>query len=442
MPVTEATPAQDESAAGEAGPAAAADLPATDEAAAARLRSRRRWALVAGWVLTVPAAIAALLIAVPPPTYGIWVTSIYAMETSLLFVPLAVAGVLLAAAVRRTGGRRSGAALGLVSVAALLASGFPTVQAVSDAVARGVALSPASYFGGWGAGTDQVPQTVPYATVEGTELQLDVWRPQAGVPGAAGGARAAIVVVHGGGWEAGQRSDYPLWNAWLADQGYVVFDVDYRLAPPPRYRDAVGDVACAIGWVRGHAGSYGVDPARIGLLGRSAGGHLALLAAYAAGDRSLPQSCLAADSAGGAVEADSSVAAVVALYPPTDLAYEYGVGPSWSHPPATTKAGRQFLAGFTGGTPTEVPDVYALASPITHVRPGAPPTLLVQGGWDRLKVPASTARLAERLRGVGARCDLVEIAYADHAFDANWGGWGSQLLRPALAAFLSSTLGR
>jgi len=386
--------------------------------------------------VTLPIAVAALLIVVPPLTWGLWVASIYAIEASPLLMVVGVVSVLLAVAVWRTSGRRAGRVLAAVSVVALLGTGAPTAQAVSDAITRGVALSPVEFLAGLSAGTDRVPQTVPYATVEGSELMLDVWLPEAHAGAAArpaGEARPALVVVHGGGWERGHRSDYPLWNSWLADRGYVVFDVDYRLAPPPRWRDAVGDVECAVGWVRGHAQSYGVDPARIGLYGRSAGGHLALLAAYAAGDNRLPPSCPAPDT---------SVATVVALYPPVDLGYEYDVPASWSHPPSTTQAGHHFLSGLTGGTPAEVPDVYALTSPITHVRAGVPPTLLVQGGRDRLKVPASTARLAERLRGVGVRCDLVEIGYADHAFDANWGGWGSQLLRPALADFLTATLGR
>ena len=91
------------------------------------------------------------------------------------------------------------------------------------------------------------------------------------------------------------------WNEWLADLGYVVFDVDYRLAPPPRWRDAPGDVQAAVAWVRARAPQLGVDPERVALLGWSAGGHLALLAAY--------------DSP----SAFPPVAAVVALYPITDL---------------------------------------------------------------------------------------------------------------------------
>jgi acetyl esterase/lipase len=89
-----------------------------------------------------------------------------------------------------------------------------------------------------------------------------------------------VIVVHGGGWRSGERSDFPSWNAWLADTGYVVFDIDYRLSPPPAWQDAPADVACAVGWVKENAARYGVDPERVALMGRSAGGHLVLLAAY------------------------------------------------------------------------------------------------------------------------------------------------------------------
>ena len=58
-----------------------------------------------------------------------------------------------------------------------------------------------------------------------------------------------MIVVHGGGWRSGERGDFPLWNAWFASKGYVVFDIDYRLSPPPTWRGSPADVGCAVGWV-------------------------------------------------------------------------------------------------------------------------------------------------------------------------------------------------
>lgn len=123
-----------------------------------------------------------------------------------------------------------------------------------------------------------------------------------------------MVVVHGGGWRSGNRGEFPRWNAWLADKGYVVFDIDYRLSPPPSWQDAPGDVRCAVGWVKENSGRYGVDPGRVALMGRSAGGHLALLTAYTEGTSALPAGCGVRGE-----QQDTSVAAVAAFYPPTDL---------------------------------------------------------------------------------------------------------------------------
>ena len=102
--------------------------------------------------------------------------------------------------------------------------------------------------------------------------------------------RPAIVKMHGGGWTSGSRSMSAKWNRRLNQLGYHVFDVDYRMPPPERWKDEVGDVKCALGWVVANAEKYRIDPARIGTMGYSAGGNLAMLAAYSAGDPQLPPS--------------------------------------------------------------------------------------------------------------------------------------------------------
>ena len=102
---------------------------------------------------------------------------------------------------------------------------------------------------------------------------------------------AAIVVIHGGSWNGGNRERFSEWNKWLAANGYTVFDIDYRLAPQPNYLSATGDVKCSVVWLKEHAAEFNISPDRIALFGRSAGAHLALLAAYSADDSRLPPSC-------------------------------------------------------------------------------------------------------------------------------------------------------
>ncbi len=231
-----------------------------------------------------------------------------------------------------------------------------------------------------------------------------------------------MIVVHGGGWRSGERSDFPSWDAWLADEGYVVFDIDYRLSPPPSWQDAPADVACAVGWVKENAARYDVDPERVALMGRSAGGHLALLTAYEE-DRPAPTPGCTAREGWGA-----GVAAVVAFYPPTDLSRLSSMG---------------YLGGmdrFLGGSPGTVPGRYRHLSPVSHVDPGDPPTFLAYGGADRIVPPGQSQLLGERLLEAGVPHRLVELPWANHTFDFLWGGWGSQITRYSLEVFLESNL--
>jgi acetyl esterase len=271
---------------------------------------------------------------------------------------------------------------------------------------------------------------VPYARSGGEVLKVDVWKPpgEAKGPGRRSGpdvgvqGRPAVIVVHGGGWRSGERSDFPSWDAWLADEGYVVFDIDYRLSPPPSWQDAPSDVACAVGWVKENATRYGVDPERVVLMGRSAGGHLALLTAYEEGRAATAPGCVARDLR------DTGVAAVVAFYPPTDLVRLSSMG---------------YLGGmdrFLGGSPSTVPGRYRHLSPVSHVDPGDPPTFLAYGGADRIVPPGQSELLGERLREAGVSHRLVELPWANHTFDFLWGGWGSQITRYSLEVFLESTL--
>src|SRR6202022_3108945 len=98
----------------------------------------------------------------------------------------------------------------------------------------------------------------------------------------------------------------PTWNRWLAERGYLVLDIQYRLAPAAGWREAVGDIGRATTWLRANADDLGVDPGRIALLGRSAGGHLALLAAFTADASDQQPPCC-----------------VIAFYAPSDLTRLY-----------------------------------------------------------------------------------------------------------------------
>ncbi len=356
-------------------------------------------------------------------------------ETSLLLTAYALLGLLMCALAGRVGARKSSLVAALVCVTIAVASLIPVAQATKTASAEGVPLSLARYFADLSPVPDRFanrsPETVPYAHSGGEVLKVDIWEPP-GEDGRGSGQRSgsdvpaqgrpAVIVVHGGGWRSGERSDFPSWNAWLADEGYVVFDIDYHLSPPPSWQDAPADVACAVGWVKDNAPRYGVNPERVALMGRSAGGHLALLTAYEEGHAATAPGCAARDVR------DTGVAAVAAFYPPTDLSRLSSMG---------------YLPGmdrFLGGSPGTVPGRYRHLSPVSHVDPGDPPTFLAYGGADRIVPPGQSKLFGERLREAGVPHRLVKLPWANHTFDFLWGGWGSQITRYSLEVFLESNL--
>jgi acetyl esterase/lipase len=125
---------------------------------------------------------------------------------------------------------------------------------------------------------------------------------------------------------------------------------------------------------------------------------------------------------------DTGVAAVAALYPPTDLARLSSLG---------------YLGGmerFLGGTQAALPGRYRLLSPVSRVDPGDPTTFLTHGGDDQIVPPGESELLAEQLKEAGVPHRLVKLPWANHTFDFLWEGWSSQITRSSLGAFLESRL--
>ncbi len=245
----------------------------------------------------------------------------------------------------------------------------------------------------------------------GRDLLCDLWGPPSGMASSGLG----IIYLHGSAWylldkDVGTRTMF----RHLATQGHVVMDVAYRLCPEVGIRGMVGDAKRAIVWLKAHGRSYGVDPERIALIGASAGGQIALLAAYASSHPQLTPAELAGS--------DTTVRGVVSYYGPADLMLYYRYlgakllgGKSNPRDSGFKKAGR--LDELLGGQPDEVPEMYELASPITHVCPGSPPTLLFHGEHDML-VPVEGTRALERtLQEDGVPVASHIFPRTDHAFD-------------------------
>ncbi len=261
---------------------------------------------------------------------------------------------------------------------------------------------------------------IPFWTIPDTDRQLlcDIWRPADGnVSG------LAFVFLHGSAWAVGDKDMFtrPFFRHLVA-QGHTVMDVAYRLIPEVDIYGMIGDVKRAIAWMKANASRYGVNPEKIVLGGGSAGGHLALLAGYAPQHPELTPE----DIKG----ADLSVCGVISYYGPTDLLAEHKhymwikfytkeppvpIGTKLDSNMRWRYAGR--LDILLGGHPQDALHTYQLASPITHVHPGCPPTLLIQGDQDLLVPVDSTRALYTKLVESGVPAINVVFPWTDHAFD-------------------------
>lgn len=267
-------------------------------------------------------------------------------------------------------------------------------------------------------GRPQPDRSVVYGNAKnGTKLRLDAWR--SGQSNSSP-SRPAIVIIHGGAWIYGNRSMVLDWNHWFNQLGYEVFDMDYRMPPPERWLDEIGDVKAALGWVAAHAAEYHIDPARISVMGWSAGGNLSMLAAYSRGDPRLPPSTDVSPVV---------IRCVINFYGPTDMALLYHTCKS---PEYVRPAMRQYI----GGSPEAFPDRYRLLSPLTHVSPSAPPTITLLGTNDRLVSTDHARALDNALAEAGVPHETYLLPGNDHCFDSNWGGFGTQIARAKIKEFL------
>jgi acetyl esterase/lipase len=209
------------------------------------------------------------------------------------------------------------------------------------------------------------------------------------------GLYPAILDIHGGGWRARQvQSDRPMMER-LATRGFVTALVSYRLSGEAKYPAALDDCKAAVRYLRAHAARFKIDPDHIGAMGGSAGGHLSGLLAMTSGLTEF-------EGDGPNREFSSCVQACIVMAATADLV---AASKNQTNPSAIA---------FFGGTCAELPELYAKASPITHVRSGVPPTIFIEGEKDSLKV--GRAEMQEKLRALGIETSLHTLKDAPHPF--------------------------
>lgn len=270
-------------------------------------------------------------------------------------------------------------------------------------------------------------------------LLADVWLPPRGVEP----SRLGVIHLHGSWWQAADK-DFLIrpFFARLVNQGHVVMDVAYPLAPAANMKKMIAEVKRAIAWMKEHADELGVDSKRIVLMGGSVGGgQLALLAAYTPNTLQSKR-----------VKTDTSVRGVISTYGITNLSayfHEYGaINPQPEYSSQMTAdmrprvhdktwldkfitrqrlfpayrysnmpGGAALMIDVFGGTVNEVPRTYTLYSPLTHVGAHCPPTLQIFGEEDFAISVSHGKRLHQALQKAGIASVYVEYPETVHAFD-------------------------
>lgn len=375
----------------------------------------------------------------PPLSFAWWVPRLVGRELALLIALLALAAAILLA---RTIGKRTWR-IGLVALAGSLSlvGSLPFSRTLPLFGRHGVYFSLSEYVLGVGVPPGIREDHDVVLASDRPELVADVYRPaQAPATPSPG-----VVVIHGGSFQFGDKGDAPQVSRALAAAGFAVFDLRYRLAPKHPFPAAVQDVLCALGRLAEPAARerFAVDGRRLAVLGRSAGGTLALNAAYAAAAQAavpVGQAQLPSLRAGCAV-VDVAPRAVVAIYPWTDLRAVHDQPPR-----PDTITSRESMRAYLGGSPEQLAGPYAHASPIFYAsradlpRGVLPPTLLVHGQGDSMVLPEQSDRLFDALTRSGHTPKLLSIPGAEHGFDQRPGGTAEQLERALVLRFLQQTL--
>jgi acetyl esterase/lipase len=250
---------------------------------------------------------------------------------------------------------------------------------------------------------------IQFANPSGVSLKLNLYQPLQS------GKHPTIVIIYGGAWRSGSPDSNESFNRYMAARGYTIAAIDYRHAPQFKFPAQIDDVKTALAFLRQNADRYEIDLTRVAVMGRSAGAHLAMLAAYP------PESFL--------------FRAVVNYYGPVNLTIGYNEPPN----PDPIDS-RDVLRNFLGGTPQELPDAYTLASPISYVTRPLPPSLLIYGDRDYLVQSKFGQGLYDQLKAVESSAVLIRIPWADHAFDAVFNGISNQLALYYTERFLAWAL--
>ena len=267
------------------------------------------------------------------------------------------------------------------------------------------------------ANESQTHKDIEFASIDGHILKLDMYMPAAANP-------PLVVWIHGGGWHAGSKDKCPV--AWLAEHGYAVASISYRLTDTAIFPAQIHDCKAAVRWLRANADRFGYQTERIAVAGSSAGGHLAALMGTSGDVKELE------GTVGGNLEQSSRVDAVVDFYGATDFVLR-----SKTQPQRANAKGSVVYRLLGGGADEQV-ELATQASAVSHVTPDDPPFLVFHGDGDRTVLLDQSQRMVEVYTQAGLPITLHVLKGSGHGGDEFYEG----RQREQMLAFLDQQLRR
>lgn len=240
-------------------------------------------------------------------------------------------------------------------------------------------------------GRVEIQEDVVFGTGGGRDLKCDVFLPPDDRKD-----RMGILLIHGGAWMQGDKSQLKGYGVQLARYGFVCVCSEYRLSTESPWPAQIHDCKAALRWMKANADSMGLDSNRIAVSGNSAGAHLSLMMGATPNEEEF-------EGEGGNPGIDTSTAAVIAIYPPTKL---------------RTMGVKEAPVDLLFGKSDIDESIQDKASPITWSHDKFPPTMLIHGNQDTVVPVSETLNMYKRLTEDGARVEMHIYEGAPHAFDA------------------------
>jgi acetyl esterase/lipase len=349
------------------------------------------------------------------PAYYLWLLAVGVAEFPLVFA--GITALLTVSGIWVQKYQLAGTILGLITLAIFLSS-LVRAHWIAKDIRQDMATAlstqpndetPLSFLKLFSSTKDVPYRTITYVKYADTSMDMDFY------PSQVTGKKPCIIVVHGGSWAGGDSRQLPELNSILAQKGYNVAAINYRMAPKWQTPAPVEDIQNTIAYLRKHLDELNIDTTQFVLLGRSAGAQIAMLAAYTIHEPALK--------------------GVIDFYGPADMVWGYSIPTN-----PLIMDSRKVMRDYIGGSYEQVPQKYFNCSPLEFVNRQSVPTLIIHGENDVLVSPEHSRRLNLKLQQNGIKHYWLKLPWATHGFDYSINGPGGQLSTYAVETFLNNII--